>query len=228
MVIYHIYTFTNLVNGKVYVGQTKQDPTIRFNDHLQGARDGESTALHLAIRKYGESKFKFEVIACCKESVQADELESQFIADFNSCLLFEGGYGYNMTTGGKGMDSTSARHAANRQIIKGVHSSQIVKTCQFCGYSGRGPYVRRFHLENCRHNPLYDSNRDIFEKEVQARKATTRSSTWEIIDPEGNIKVVKNLTEYCRNKKLCAVSMRTISKGKKGHFKGYKCRKLDS
>lgn len=57
-----IYKLTNLINGKVYIGQTKQKPSARLNRHAFNARSGETAPLYHAIRKYGIENFSFEVI----------------------------------------------------------------------------------------------------------------------------------------------------------------------
>ena len=89
----HIYTFKNLLNDKVYVGQTN-NPQKRKHEHLFEARNGADKLLYYAIRKYGEENFLFEVIEDCEDG-QANEREVFWISHFNS---FEDGY--NMTTGG--------------------------------------------------------------------------------------------------------------------------------
>jgi len=89
----HIYTFKNIVNDKVYVGQTN-NPKKRQYEHLREAREGSEKLLYYAIRKYGEESFLFEVIESCDDEL-ANERESFWISHFDS---FENGY--NMTTGG--------------------------------------------------------------------------------------------------------------------------------
>lgn len=46
-----IYKVTNLVNGKVYIGQTKHSLDVRKQRHLQQARKGTNTHFYQAIRK---------------------------------------------------------------------------------------------------------------------------------------------------------------------------------
>ena len=89
----HIYTFKNLTNGKIYVGQTNK-PKKRLWEHFQAAEKGRDSLLCYAIRKYGKENFVFEVIEDCEDSL-ANEREEYWISQFDS---FENGY--NMTTGG--------------------------------------------------------------------------------------------------------------------------------
>jgi group I intron endonuclease len=58
-----IYKITNLINNKVYVGQTIQkNPKMRWYAHLADARNGKKTHLYDSIRKYGISAFLWEII----------------------------------------------------------------------------------------------------------------------------------------------------------------------
>lgn len=54
-----IYRITNLVNNKIYIGQTIRDLKVRFKQHCY--KKG-CTYLHNAILKYGKENFKIELI----------------------------------------------------------------------------------------------------------------------------------------------------------------------
>src|SRR5208282_5340638 len=58
-----IYLITNLVNGKVYVGQTTQRLSDRMCGHRACARQGSPMRLHRALRKYGPEMFHTQVLA---------------------------------------------------------------------------------------------------------------------------------------------------------------------
>lgn len=55
-----IYKIENLVNGKIYIGQSN-DIGRRFNEHKR--RDGQ--LVDKAIKKYGISNFSFSVVEEC-------------------------------------------------------------------------------------------------------------------------------------------------------------------
>lgn len=93
-----IYKITNQVNGKVYIGQTRQSVESRWNQHKCKARkrsDGNNH-FHNAILKYGEDKFTVEVLEECEFS-ELDSREIFYIAQYDS---FKNGY--NTTYGGGG------------------------------------------------------------------------------------------------------------------------------
>jgi group I intron endonuclease len=97
-----IYKITNLVNNKVYIGQTKYTAEWRWQTHLRDAFDSKSenynVILHRAIRKYGIEKFQVEEIEQCTTQYLSEK-ERYWISYYDS---FNKEKGYNMTLGGEG------------------------------------------------------------------------------------------------------------------------------
>lgn len=97
-VICGIYKIENIVNGKVYIGQSvniynrwqNHKTKLKLNKHY-------NTYLQNAWNKYGENNFNFEIVEICDESALSDK-EIYYIDYFDS---FKNGY--NLTTGGEGM-----------------------------------------------------------------------------------------------------------------------------
>lgn len=127
MAIYSIYKFTNLVNHKAYIGITA-NPIKRKKTHLSMAMNGSEYLIHKALRKYGEDQFDFEVIAQTWSKDFAFELEQSFIEEFHSYSNDIRFGGYNMTKGGDGVDSETARRnirARNtKAVADGTHNFQ--------------------------------------------------------------------------------------------------------
>ena len=99
MDIYSIYKATNVVNGKSYIGFTDNFDR-RKSHHIRLANRNSQTAFHRALRKYGESKFMWEIIFQGKDKVNIlSWAEPHFIKEYNT--FADCGYGYNMTTGGE-------------------------------------------------------------------------------------------------------------------------------
>lgn len=90
-----VYLVQNTVNGKIYVGQTK-DFAARKAGHLYAARKGCKRPLYRAIRKYGEEAFLFEILEEC-EDVLINEREQYWVSHYDS---FNPEKGYNLTSGG--------------------------------------------------------------------------------------------------------------------------------
>ena len=98
-----IYRATNLVNGKIYIGQTVRTLHKRKLEHLNEAIKKESNFIfHKAIRKYENHNFKWEILGHCDNTNDLDFLEIAFIEKFKSNVR---NFGYNMTDGGSGIGS---------------------------------------------------------------------------------------------------------------------------
>lgn len=88
-----IYKITNKINGKVYIGQSK-DVEKRLNSHRSC-----STNIHLnnSINKYGSSNFLFECIEEC-DVANLNDRERFYINMYESMNPDKG---YNLTSGGE-------------------------------------------------------------------------------------------------------------------------------
>ena len=96
-----VYEITNTKNGFVYIGMTtRDDPTIRWNEHLRACERGTDRRLYRGMRKHGVENFTFKVIAVLeglKDKNLIFKLERQYIKERNSYW-----FGYNDTQGGRG------------------------------------------------------------------------------------------------------------------------------
>lgn len=88
-----IYKITNKLNGKIYVGQTRQSIEKRFLQH-----SASDSPLGQAMRDCGIDNFTIEVIEECDTKEQADEQE-RFWIKVLKCKVPDG---YNQTDGGAG------------------------------------------------------------------------------------------------------------------------------
>ena len=94
----YIYTITNMINGKKYVGQTIQSLASRWNNHKQDTKC-PNFVIHIAMDKYGIENFKFEAIDESATNIdELNDLEEFYILFYNTFR----GNGYNMTSGGEG------------------------------------------------------------------------------------------------------------------------------
>lgn len=92
-----IYSITNTVNCKKYIGQSI-DVKRRLRNHKWSLRHNKHINNHLqkSFNKYGENCFAFEVVCECSEE-QLDELERFYISCYD-CMNPQ--YGYNSESGG--------------------------------------------------------------------------------------------------------------------------------
>lgn len=98
MKIVGIYKITNLIDGKVYIGQTV-NYNKRKKRHLSSLENGNHHNEHLqrAFDKYGEDSFKIELIKKCNIE-ELDKLERYYIKELDACNHDKG---YNMMYGGQ-------------------------------------------------------------------------------------------------------------------------------
>ena len=83
-----IYKTTNLVNGKIYVGQdSKNNPKYL----------GSGKILKRAIIKYGKDNFKKEILEICNTKDELDNAEKYWIKELKAIEN-----GYNIAEGGNG------------------------------------------------------------------------------------------------------------------------------
>jgi len=90
-----IYLLRNLINNKIYIGQTWLPLNQRMGKDARGYRS--STYLYNAIQNYGKENFVYEVLAECDNQAEADILEDFYINKYDSRNLE---IGYNLNTGG--------------------------------------------------------------------------------------------------------------------------------
>lgn len=107
MAQFTVYLITNKVNGKKYVGATKNTLQKRMSGHKSDAnKPRKNSVLCKDLRIYGEHNF--EISKLCSASTQEDmhSKEKQLIILLGSKFPS----GYNLCSGGKGRDSKGYRH----------------------------------------------------------------------------------------------------------------------
>lgn len=102
-----IYKITNLLNNKVYIGQSLH-PEKRWWEHKQRAKTSyDNYPIHLAINKYGEENFSFEILEWTKNY---DDEEKRLIKEYNSLSP----NGYNILEGGPNPVMYGQDHPRNK------------------------------------------------------------------------------------------------------------------
>lgn len=91
-----IYSLTNKINGKRYIGQTTRSVEWRWNQHRKHVNSVHFPIYH-ALRKHGCDSFEVEVLAIACSVECLNHLEPLFIAAYNTLVP----YGYNLDGGGK-------------------------------------------------------------------------------------------------------------------------------
>jgi group I intron endonuclease len=88
-----VYLITNTINGKRYVGQTKQTLANRWSMHVA---KNHCRYLHNAIQKYGRENFIIEALFDVLNKELANEFEIEYIERYKTMYP----NGYNILPGG--------------------------------------------------------------------------------------------------------------------------------
>lgn len=91
----YIYKVTNLINGKIYIGQhSKSDNSLTELDTSYWA---SGIKINNAFRKYGYENFTREILCWCESLDELNKKEIYYINEFNST---NNEIGYNIAEGG--------------------------------------------------------------------------------------------------------------------------------
>lgn len=151
-----IYKVTNLVNGKIYIGQTKQDFYKRKRYHLFCLRNGCQFVFYRAMRKYGLDNFEWEIIDEAHNEKDIIQKEIYWIDFYKSYIYAENSNGYNMTIGGEG---TKGR----------IVSDETRKRLSVSKSGKNHPFYGKKHSENHKQR-IADGNKGKFVSEETRKK----------------------------------------------------------
>lgn len=90
-----IYIIKNIINSKVYIGQTRTSVEQRWKEHLRHAQYGDQI-INRAMKKYGIDKFYIETLEICNVEL-LDYREMYYIDLYDST---DKSKGYNVSIGG--------------------------------------------------------------------------------------------------------------------------------
>lgn len=110
-----IYKVTNKINGKIYIGQTKQSLRKRWNDHCCRQEKNRSHYFYRAVQLHGKENFIVEQIDSAGTLEALNVLEEFYIKKFNSLAP----NGYNLLPGGENRACHDETREKISQTLKG-------------------------------------------------------------------------------------------------------------
>lgn len=236
-----IYKITNLTNGKVYIGKTKEfygkvRPNAkrgsklgskfgiegRFKRHIYKAsifdsRKGRSM-LYNAIRKYGQESFIIEKLLNCPID-ECNENEIRLIAEYNST---DPTIGYNIQKGGTGYAPKENYNVSDDVRMKmseshgknpeNMNINPVYRKNILVGYKGK----RR--LDGVQYEKIFSSTKFTLDQNREFCKQWTENMKRKIFDSKKenahNMEIPKNIS-YLKNKKgvICGYRMNLLING---------------
>ena len=152
-----IYKITNLINGKIYIGQTVVTEPQRWQNHVWHAyNDPKNDAVYLcnAIKKYGKENFKREIIDEADTRDELNNKEIQYILLYNST---DPSIGYNIANGGEGREKYNIKRIlelynqyhsiAKVALILGSARDTISKRLRGIGINTYNKTINQYSLE---------------------------------------------------------------------------------
>jgi group I intron endonuclease len=135
-----IYKATNLVNGKVYIGQTIRPLKVRIREHNHTSKEGPfKTYFYRAIKKHGKENFKWDVIDTASDIDELNDKEEYWIDVLDSTNK---NVGYNNKKGGKnGSHLPAARKKISEANMGRIHSPETRRKLSIAN-KGQVPWTK--------------------------------------------------------------------------------------
>lgn len=175
----YIYKTTNLINGKIYIGQHTSN---KFDDTYYGS----GYNVKAAIKKYGKNNFKCEVVQECFSYDELNEREKYWINYFNSQ---DRSVGYNLCEGGVAprYDGTNHPMYGKHHTVESKHKNSLshlgkhhsAKTLQKMSNSQKGKKLSEEHKRKLseshkgkKYHPLTEEGRKRISEASKNRVCT--------------------------------------------------------
>lgn len=171
-----IYKITNKINGKVYIGKTKQfygnnstpfGAEGRFKAHIRDAlanRSHDCEKLNRAIRKYGWENFYVEEILKCDLN-DIDKHEVEQIKKYDSTNT-----GYNIALGGRGRSVVKVSEDARKNISKSQNKSGEMNIIEYHKNGKLIGYYAKRREKGIQYQKLFSNTKNTPEDNLQLAK----------------------------------------------------------
>ena len=198
-----IYKITNILNNKVYVGQST-DIYTRWTTHRNELNNNRHHNIYLqkSWNKYGEENFQFDILESCAED-SLDEKECYYIELLNS---IDKKYGYNLVSGG------SSNKKFSEDVLKRMSEAQTGRkhsdeTKKKIGDANRGRIKSREEIEKIRNSHKRENLSDETLNKMSISKKGKKFS----------VETRKKLSESHKNRVVTDETRKKLSESHMGH-----------
>jgi group I intron endonuclease len=246
-----IYEIKNNINGKIYIGQTIQNPLMRWTQHKYKLNVNKHDNRHLqfAWNKYGSDVFTFNVLDSTNNIEELNSLEDKYIQEYKTTNKK---LGYNFRQGGmNGMHSAESKKLISQSLTGKIHSDESkrkkAKSRRKIGYpTVISPKGVQYNIEDmtnfCKDHNLHPTGMfDLVNKKCRQYKGWTLEGTnlnisqFDLIakmhrpngypslkDPNGNIyKEIVNMSKFCKEHGLSNTNVSSMIAKKAKSHKGW-------
>lgn len=192
-----IYKATNLVNNKIYIGQTKNEIEKRIKGHIKESKnENTKRPFLLSIKKHGIDNFLFEEIDRADTFNELDEKEIYWIKFYNST---DNEIGYNLLGGGQGKKMVT-NEAYSKIISDGLKNSekwQKIKNSE----EYKNKMKENFSLHNKGKKFTKEHKDKIWEKNKNRILEFNKncSKKWIIVDSKNDIQRIESKDLFFQN-----------------------------
>ncbi|MDU2687509.1 MAG: GIY-YIG nuclease family protein [Paeniclostridium sordellii] len=178
-----IYKIKNLINGKVYIGQTYKTFEDRYG--INGIKSVLSVSknehLKSSIRKYGTDSWEISILEETNSREELDIFEEYYILEYNS---IDNRYGYNKKKGGGNHEFSEDTKEKMRQINIEMRGKKVICINNLKIYDSVSTAARE----------LGNANPDNIRNCCKGRSATAYGLYWEYYDE--NKQYIKNNNRF--------------------------------
>lgn len=188
-----IYILKNIINNKVYIGQSWWSLKDRWNN---GHGYLGCKKLNNAIQKYGKNNFYYEIITLCGTQEASDYWEIFFIKKFNSI-----NNGYNIAIGGKSvmrgrkhtkesLDKMSESHKGNTAHLGKMHSKET---------KDKLSELTKIQIKEKGHPSIGRHHSDESKTKISKSKSGIRNSISTEFKPKLTLEIAEKIREDKKN-----------------------------
>lgn len=189
----YIYCITNLINGKIYVGQHKSEDLGKyFRKNIRFALRGrtDKPRLYEAIRDHGPEQFTISPIVRPVNEEQMEQLERFFIRVLDSR---NSDTGYNVLEGG----SSFLGHSQRGRSKSEEHRKKLSASQKGVSRAPRSEEHRRKISENKK--KWWKANKATFKRSEESLEKTRQASLGRKMPPRSN-EYRQNLSEGAKKR----------------------------